>query len=249
VHLAQRLRDSPLGALAREELHHGSGLEVHRALLVEKCHGRAAGEHDEELVGLDIRRRARRVLPHANLTARVGAESDRTRRWRPLEHFFSGHRHERKRQLVRVDLFTIIEIAMRHPDLQTHESNPSPTASSVRSTRLRRPSLWSARSIAQRDTSTPIHATGSGGNGSGIEFTSSSDVRSVSMPLNRSSMTFAANRLEPTPSPVNPAAYATRSANARPKNAVNRVLVSITPAQRCVNRTPSSCGNVVKKWL
>ena len=23
----------------------------------------------------------------------------------------------------------------------------------------------------------------------------------------------------------------------------------MAPAQRCVNRTPSSCGNVVKKWL
>ena len=36
-------------------------------------------------------------------------------------------------------------------------------------------------------------------------------------------------------------------AYAVPKNAVNRVQVSITPPQRWVKRSPSSCGNVSKK--
>ena len=62
-------------------------------------------------------------------------------------------------------------------------------------------------------------------------------------------MTSAAKRVAATPSPVNPAAYATRPSRAVPKNAQKRVLVSIAPAHRCENFSPSSCGNVVKKWL
>ena len=62
-------------------------------------------------------------------------------------------------------------------------------------------------------------------------------------------MTSPAKRVAPTPSPVKPAAYATLPSRAVPKNAQKRVLVSIAPAQRWLNRMPSSCGNVVKKWL
>ena len=62
-------------------------------------------------------------------------------------------------------------------------------------------------------------------------------------------MTSPAKRVDPTPSPVKPAAYATRRSRAVPKKAVNCVDVSIAPAHWWVKRRPSSCGNVVKKWL
>ena len=88
----------------------------------------------------------------------------------------------------------------------------------------------------------PTDAAGSGGNGSGRERTISSRVRSVSRPASRSSMVSAMNRVDATPSPVKPEAYATRPSRATPVNAVNCVDVSITPAHRCVKRSPSSCG-------
>src|SRR5215217_4518495 len=50
--------------------------------------------------------------------------------------------------------------------VDTHESKPSPSASSVRSNRLRRPAEWSARSSDHRVAWIPTLASGSGGNGS-----------------------------------------------------------------------------------
>jgi len=46
---------------------------------------------------------------------------------------------------------------------------------------------------------------------------------------------------------VYPSAYPTRPWWAVPKNAQNRLQVSIAPPQRWLNPMPSSCGNVVKK--
>ncbi len=75
-----------------------------------------------------------------------------------------------------------------------------------------------------------------------------SDVRSVSRPSSRSSMTSPAKRAARRRGPVKPDAYATLPSRARRRSA-ERVLASIAPAQRCVNRRPSSCGKVVRKWL
>ena len=72
-------------------------------------------------------------------------------------------------------------------------------------------------------------------------------MSSVRSPERRSSSTLAPNRLAPTPSPVSPAAYASRPAIEVPKKAQNRVQVSITPPQLWLNVSPSSCGNVSKK--
>ncbi len=131
---------------------------------------------------------------------------------------------------------------------QPHESNPSPALSRALRKRLRRPCRWSARSSDRRVSSMPRPASGDGGNGSGRRRTISRRVRSVSSPASRSSITSAANRVAPTPRPVKPAAYATRPRCARPWNAANLVEVSMAPAQRWLNRTPSSCGKTVRKW-
>src|SRR5207249_1654566 len=71
-----------------------------------------------------------------------------------------------------------------------------------------------------------------GGNGTGLPRTIRSWVSSVGWPLRRSSITRAPNRLAPTPSPVYPSAYATRPWWAVPKNAQNRLQVSIAPPHR-----------------
>lgn len=52
----------------------------------------------------------------------------------------------------------------------------------------------------------PRERKGSGGKGSGFVWTIASRVRCVSRPERRSNMTWAANRLDPTPRPVKPAA-------------------------------------------
>ena len=94
----------------------------------------------------------------------------------------------------------------------------------------------------------PTEASGSGGKGSGSPRTISSRVRSVGRAReSRSSITSAAKRVAPTPSPVKPAAYATRPPWVVPWNAANCVEVSIAPAQRWLKRTPSSCGKVARK--
>ena len=69
VDLAERLGDGPRRASALGQPHDGTGseLERHTALHPE---GGAAGEHDEDLVGLDVGDRARRHLPDADLGTR-----------------------------------------------------------------------------------------------------------------------------------------------------------------------------------
>lgn len=93
----------------------------------------------------------------------------------------------------------------------------------------------------------PVQANGSGGNGIGLLRTISSRVRSLRTPSRRSSITSAPKRVAPTPSPVNPAAYATLPEWAVPKNAEKREQVSMAPPQAWLNFSPSSCGNAVKK--
>ncbi len=60
-------------------------------------------------------------------------------------------------------------------------------------------------------------------------------------------MTSPANRVGRDAEPGEPGRVGDAPPRAVPKNAQNCVDVSIAPAQRCVNRRPSSCGNVVKK--
>ena len=66
--------------------------------------------------------------------------------------------------------------------LPAQESKPSPSRSSVRSHRLRRPWSRSACASDARVSWTPAYASGSGGNGIGFDRTSSVAVRSVSSP-------------------------------------------------------------------
>lgn len=80
----------------------------------------------------------------------------------------------------------------------------------VLSHRLRCPPLLSAWASDRLVISIPAQAKGSGGKGIGLERTMSRRVRTVSSPESRSSITSAPKRVEPTPRPVNPAAYATR---------------------------------------
>jgi hypothetical protein len=79
-------------------------------------------------------------------------------------------------------------------------------ASRVRSHRLRRPPLRSARAMDHRVAWMAAVAIGSGGKGIGLERTMANVVSSVGCPESRSSITRAPKRLAPTPSPVYPAA-------------------------------------------
>src|SRR5690606_20990053 len=134
-----------------------------------------------DLVLFDIANDARGDLPDPDLRAVDGrAES------RPADA--RGARHA----LLAADRFVLELDRIRVVQLTgPHESNPKPRASSVRSSRLRRPSRWSARSSDQRVAWMPRDAAGSGGNGSGLRRTISSSVRSVRSPASRSSIVSA----------------------------------------------------------
>ena len=62
-----------------------------------------------------------------------------------------------------------------------------------------------------------------------------------------SSSTWAAKRVAPTPEPGVARRVRDAAGVAVPKNAQNRLHVSMTPPHACVKDTPSSCGNVSKK--
>ncbi len=108
-------------------------------------------------------------------------------------------------------------------------SKPSPTLSIAANHAPRLPSRRSLRASWWRVSVIPVHRSGSGGNGIGLERTIFRDVRSVARPSTRSSAVAAAKCEAPTPSPVKPTVVTTRPPCERSQKAQNREQVSITP--------------------
>ena len=175
VDLAQRLADGPHGAHPGVEPHDRPGAQLdRRQRRVDELDRRAPGEHDEDLVRLDVAHRAGRHLPHADSAPPLSSSSTKPVRRRARDDLVARGTGSCASGRVAASVAT----AGSEP---AHESNPRPSASSVFSRMLRRPRLWSARSSDQRVALMPTAAAGSGGNGSGRLRTISSSVRSVAL--------------------------------------------------------------------
>ncbi len=80
-----------------------------------------------------------------------------------------------------------------------------------------------------------------------MDLTMPSSVRTVCVPANRSEHHLGRESRGRHSEPGEPCGISDAISVRGPKNAQNRVEVSITPAQRWVKLTSSSCGKVVKK--
>jgi betaine-aldehyde dehydrogenase len=198
-HFAERLAHRPDSAHAGGQPHHRTRTQFDN-VAVFKMHCPASRKDDEDLLRLNITHHPFGHLPDAQANFTQLAEQRGARAGNARHTLVIANRRVLEGCFARVESVTRLQSHLRH------ESNPSPSASSVLRRTFRLPALWSALSNDQRVALMPIAAAGSGGKGSGRSRTISSRVRSVRIPSSWSSMTFAPKREAPTPSPVNPAA-------------------------------------------